>query len=96
MLNIDNGINLVKFSATWCTPCKFLSKTIDGIKSDFPSINFVDIDTDDYPSLSKEFKIKSVPTTILFIDKNEIKRFVGNITADMLKNSLKDAVSENV
>jgi thioredoxin len=93
MLNLNDGISLVKFSAEWCVPCKMAARTIESVHSDFPSVTFTEIDTDDSPDLAHNYKIKSVPTVIVFKDNKEIERFVGSISADKLRKSLENAVN---
>jgi thioredoxin 1 len=90
MLEIDNGISLVKFSATWCAPCKTVANTINRLQPEFISVTFQEVDVDDYPNLAKDYKIKSVPTVILFINGEEITRLVGNIKSSALRKALLD------
>jgi thioredoxin 1 len=93
MLEISStGICLVKFGATWCSPCKMLKKTLDSILPEFPEIQSQDVDVDDYPELSKEYKIKSVPTVILFKDGVESQRIVGSVRAEALRSTLREAI----
>ena len=93
MLEISStGICLVKFGASWCAPCKMMGKTLASILPEFPEINYQDIDVDDYPDLSKEYKIKSVPTVILFKDGKEDQRIVGNVKADALRTTFREAI----
>ena len=93
-MNIDNGINLVKFGAAWCGPCKTLSKTIDKIQLEFPDVNFEDVDIDDYPDLTKDYKIRSVPTVIVFRDGEEIARLTGSQRHEAIKKKLLEASEE--
>jgi thioredoxin 1 len=93
MLNIDNGISLVKFAATWCAPCKTVASTIQKVQPEFESVKFQEIDVDDVPALAKDYKIKSVPTVILFKDGAEINRVIGALKIDALRKILRDAVS---
>ena len=92
MLNIDNGFSLVKFAAIWCAPCKVLSKTLNKIEPEFTNIKFQEVDVDDYPDLAKEYKIRSVPTVIVFKDGEEVARLVGNVMVDALRKTLRDAL----
>lgn len=94
MLDIDNGICLIKFAATWCAPCKFVGKTIEKVLPDFPSVKFQDIDIDDFPALAKNYKIRSVPTVIVFRDGAENTKLVGNFTEDCLKEKLKEITKD--
>ena len=94
MLDIDNGISLVKFAATWCAPCKIVARTIERVKSEFTDVKFQDVDVDDHPNLAKDYKIRSVPTVILFRNGEEITRVVGSIKVDALRKSLRDVTKE--
>jgi thioredoxin 1 len=93
MLKLNNGINLVKFSAEWCMPCKIASRIIEYVITEFSSVIFTEIDTDDSPTLAHAYKIKSLPTVIIFNNNEEVERFVGSVNADKLRKSLENAVN---
>jgi thioredoxin 1 len=95
MMNIDKGISLVKFGASWCAPCKVVETTINKVKSEFQSINFVSIDVDDNPELAKEYKIRRVPTVICFRDGEEINRTDGIFQVQALRSLLTELTKEN-
>lgn len=92
MLDIDNGISLVKFAATWCAPCKTVASTIKKVQPEFENIRFQEVDVDDVPSLAKDYKIRSVPTVIVFKDGAEYTRVMGALKVDALRKILRDAV----
>ncbi len=94
MLDIDNGISLVKFGATWCAPCKVVAKSIDKIKTEFSEVKFQEIDVDDNPTLAKDYKIRSVPTVILFKNGEEITRLIGSVKVDALRKALRDVLKD--
>jgi len=70
---------IYKFSATWCGPCKMLSKTLAAIESPI-EIEEVDINTN--PELTQEYRVRGVPTLVLVEDDKEVKRKVGVMTAE--------------
>ena len=82
-------MKILRFTASWCEPCKALSKTIDRIDTEVP-IQVIDIDKES--ELAQHFGIRSVPTLIkIDEDKKEVERLVGMQTqADLDKfiNSL--------
>lgn len=94
MLNIDKGISLVKFSATWCGPCKILASTLKKVQPEFSMVNFLDVDVDDNPELAKDYKIRSVPTVIITRDGEEITRLMGSVSADVLRKTLRDVTKD--
>ena len=65
---------IVRFTASWCQPCKMLAKTLEEIETDIP-IEVVDID--EQPELATEFAIRGVPTMIMMEDNVAVKRLVG-------------------
>lgn len=80
-------MKLLKFSASWCGPCKMLSTTIAGIKDEIP-YPIEEIDVDVNTDLAKKFSIRGVPTMILVNEDTEVKRKVGVMTASELKQFL--------
>lgn len=65
---------VIRFTASWCQPCKMLQKNLEGIQTNVP-IEVVDID--DNPQIAMEYGIRSVPTLIMSDDGNVSKRIVG-------------------
>lgn len=80
-------MKLLKFSASWCGPCKMLSTTIAGIKDEIP-YPIEEIDVDVNTDLAKKFSIRGVPTMILVNEDTEVKRKVGVMTTSELKQFL--------
>ena len=77
-------MKLLKFSASWCGPCKMLSMTIAGIKDEIPyPIEEIDIDTN--TELAQKFGIRGVPTLVLVDGDTEVRRKVGSLTSAELK-----------
>ena len=73
------------FSAKWCTACQATTPIVENIKkSNQAQVAMIDVDYD--VSLVEQYNIKSIPTTIILENNNEIKRYVGSITANQLNN----------
>jgi thioredoxin 1 len=84
MSNIpESGKVLIKFSASWCSPCKVLTSIIE---NNPPSIPIVEIDIDQDYELADKYKVRGVPTLIVFENGEELKRKVGLITAVQLRD----------
>ena len=71
-----SGTLVVQFSASWCAPCKVLTKTIDQNEAKFTNPIYK-MDIDENPQLAQALGIRSVPTIIRFENKQETKRIVG-------------------
>lgn len=69
---------LVDFYADWCAPCKFVAPVVDEIARDhMGGLLVVKVDTDHAPGLASRFRIRGIPTLILFEDGQEVDRSVG-------------------
>lgn len=80
-------MKVLKFSASWCGPCKMLSMTIAGIKDEIP-YPVEEIDIDENTELAQKYGIRGVPTLVLVNEDKEVKRKVGALTAPELKQFL--------
>ena len=76
---------LLRFTASWCQPCKMLAKTLEGITIDYP-IEVIDID--EHQDLAIQYGVRGVPTLVMLQDDVETKRIVGMQTEGFLKEWL--------
>lgn len=67
-------IEVIKFGASWCGPCRVIAKQLEGL--DFTSI---DID-EDQEGLARKSNVRSVPTLIFMKDGIEVSRHPGLLT----------------
>jgi thioredoxin 1 len=65
---------ILRFTASWCGPCKGLAMTLANIETNVP-IEVVDIDV--LPEIATEYGIRGVPTLVMLDGNTEIKRLVG-------------------
>ena len=73
---------ILRFTASWCGPCKMLAKNLESVKTEVP-IEVVDIDV--HPEVATEFGIRGVPTLVMIEDGKENKRLVGMRTLKELE-----------
>ena len=66
------------FTATWCGPCKTFKPIILELISEGYNITIVDIDQEQ--SLSSQYRVSSVPTTVIEENGVEVDRFVGALS----------------
>ena len=76
---------ILKFQASWCGPCKMLSKTFSQIQTE---IEIEEVDIEANPEVTAQYRIRGVPTVVLLEDNVEVKRFVGVKSKDEIENWL--------
>lgn len=78
---------LIKFSASWCGPCRQLAKEL----SDFDSVPITAIDVDENEELATQYNIRSIPALIYLNDTDEeLYRSIGFIS----KSEIIDKINE--
>jgi thioredoxin 1 len=71
---------VLKFSATWCQPCKSLAGNFKHV--DLKDVQLKEIDIEENSELANQYSIRGVPTMVLLEDGKEIKRHSGVLMAD--------------
>ena len=79
---MENKIEVLKFSATWCGPCRVLAQTL----KDVEGITNIDIDKDQ--ETPRKYGIRSVPTMVFLKDGKEVHRQSGNMPLTMYNQIL--------
>lgn len=75
---------IIRFTASWCQPCKAMASILEEIDTKIP-IEVVDIDV--HQEVAIEFGIRGVPTLVK-VDEN------GNVTGRMVGVKAKNLVEE--
>ena len=78
---------LLKFSASWCQPCKALAGNMKHV--DFGDVEVKEIDIDENFEEAKQYGIRGVPTLVLVENGVEVKRTSGVLMADKIEEFIK-------
>ena len=83
--NIQSGVNLVDFWATWCGPCKMIAPVLEELAGDYDGkANILKLDVDENPSTAAKFEVMSIPTLILFKNGQVVDTKVGFVAEPLL------------
>jgi len=83
----NNMKKVLRFSASWCQPCKAMAMLLKDIDTNLP-IEVIDID--EQSDLAVEYGIRSVPTLVMIDENIEVRRVVGLMTKEKLKNWIEE------
>jgi len=82
---------LVDFWAAWCAPCRMMAPVLNDVAGDLTGNQRVGkINIEQQKSLANQFKVRSIPTLILFNNGKEVKRFVGIKQKDFLIREIQE------
>lgn len=80
-----NKIVLVDFWASWCAPCRIMAPVLNEVADELHGNNRVGkVNIEKFQSLAQKFKIRNIPTMVLFKNGKEVKRFVGVKSKNLL------------
>jgi thioredoxin 1 len=79
---------LLKFSASWCYPCKAMDPIVKSVVAGFDNIELINIDVDMETDLATSYNIRAIPAFVLLKDGEIVDRLIGAVTADKFKDFL--------
>lgn len=85
----NDGLVVVKAAASWCNPCKMLTKTIESMDT-IEGVHYFefDVDEDNLSVLTERYGIMSLPTQLFFKNGEEVHKVVGALPKDKLKEEI--------
>ncbi len=86
-------IEILKFGAEWCKPCKRQDTVLEDIAETHPEITIRDIDVEEEGNreLKRRFEPRALPTTVVLRDDEPVEQFTGFVDTDELSATL-DAI----
>lgn len=75
---INEGVKLVDFWATWCGPCKMIAPVLEDLAQDYDGkVDILKLDVDQNQGTAAKYEVMSIPTLIVFKDGEPVDKVVG-------------------
>jgi|SRR6185295_846612 len=85
---------LVDFWAAWCTPCKLVAPLVAQSAETYAGrLKVVKLDIDDNPAVASRFRVRSIPTLMVFKDGAPVATQVGALSKAQLASFLEPHLS---
>ncbi len=80
---------LVDFYADWCGPCKMFAPILEEVEEDYVGkIKIGKVNIDQNEGITAEYKIMSVPTTLIFRDGTIVNTLIGVQPEESIREAL--------
>ena len=92
----NNDIVIIDFWAPWCGPCLQFAPTFQEASEKIEGVTFAKVNTEEEQALGAHFRIRSIPTLMIFREQIGIFSQPGAVTAKDLEDLLNKAKSINM
>ena len=80
-----NKLVLVDFWASWCAPCRMMAPVLNETAAELDGNTRIGkVNIEEFQSLAQKFRIRNIPTMVLFKNGVEVARFSGVKNKDFL------------
>jgi thioredoxin 1 len=86
-------IEIKKFEADWCGPCRMLKPTFEKLQESFGnSVKFSYINVDENQDEASKYSVRSIPMVVIEKDGVEVQRMVGAQSELAYKSALNEVL----
>lgn len=79
------GVIFVDFYSPSCKTCKKMKPFFEYLAKEYPTINFMTIDTNQAPDIANKYEIDRVPTYLALKNGKEMDRYTGPSNEELEK-----------
>ena len=65
------------FTADWCGDCQFIYPILDELVAEFPHLNFLQVDRDQFMELAQQWDVFGIPSLVVTKQGQEVGRLVN-------------------
>lgn len=88
-------IKILKFSATWCGPCKTLAKNLEIVLPEFKDkVIIEEVDVEEEIDMANAYGVRGVPMMVFMKHNKIIDTKVGSMSVDDLRKLIKTNVEK--
>ena len=89
----SEGLILVDFWAEWCGPCKMIGPALEEISEEMKEeVIITKINIDENPTTPQQYKVKGIPTLLLFKDGKVVAEKIGALTKAKLTEWIRESI----
>ena len=81
-------MEIIVFTADWCSPCKKLKPILDNLESKM-NLRVFRIDVEKEDEAVENYTIRNIPTIVIVKDGKEVDRISGLIPSEVLEAKFK-------